>query len=152
MRALVLFKPTDIPPMVSLVVDAIETSFAFRPERLIIPSRIAKRVSVVSIRMGNRSELDPDADSLPGEVFSEASEATFDFSGAELGEKISLTVQNDSNVTVHFRAVMIGKDVGSRGDDRTMVIGKNGHTIGYITGECSMAEKACATIPKERLR
>lgn len=86
-------------------------SFAFRPERIVIPATIAPDFTVDDIKVGNTSQL-TQSGSLPAEMFVQGSmDSTMEMDTVQTSQDFVLAVTNQSGAARTFRAGVIGRSL-----------------------------------------
>jgi hypothetical protein len=86
-------------------------SFAFRPERIVIPATIAPDFTVDDIKVGNTSQL-VQSGSLPAEMFVQGSfDACMEMDTVQTSQDFVLAVTNQSGAARTFRAGIVGRSL-----------------------------------------
>ena len=104
------FESATIPIAATDVVVTAAPQQLFRAKRMVIASPVAVNISIVDVKVGNKSQLVGTEDPITGAMFSELAVGTFvDFLTANVGNKVGVLLRNvSSTVTVTTVVTMIG--------------------------------------------
>jgi hypothetical protein len=102
------FIQPNIPPQTGAIDVVSRPQLPFLGERLVIPLRVARRFSVIDIRVGNRSQL-ANSTAIPATAFTPTAKVMrIALDVAEVAQDIALVVENETNKNQTFQAVLIG--------------------------------------------